>query len=503
MSAPLKIGGGQSKNLEKFVIGLAKIAWGISQICWHGFSRTMFKKIEGCLALVLLISIPFVLVYWNWAHLRILRWLWPQIFSDGVLRFFVVHVSQFIQFVLLAGFLGIPLGVALGFVHFFRMVRYQRELRHIGLKSATGSEPKVVDVEETEPFKKKITVASQGIGLDHYLSKKSDLESSFGAIVEEIRVSPKSRKLIEIRLAEKELPTIVSYRDCASKLIEPHSFVIGESLGGIITQTIRSLPHLLIAGTSGNGKSVFFNQILISLMRTSPHIQLYLLDLKLGVEVKAYSDLPNVRIAKDTNEAVKLLRAVVTEMTTRFQYLERSGRKLIDPARDDRDLIVVGVDEASVLYKKKNGDRGANEATNLARELTDEITKLGRAAGIHLIAATQKVTTKTIETDVQENIGGRMCFRVGTLQGSNTVLGNKMAYELPNIKGRAIWNTGNDFIEVQTPFLSESMIEKEISEIQADFSSGKRRCLQGMVADRKAEKAEADQVQDQVIDSAT
>lgn len=502
MTKPDKRGSGDGKNLEKFVIGLGKIAWGVSRVCWCGFSRTIFKSVEGYLSLLLFVLVPFVLVYWNWAHLRIFRWLWPSVFSDGLLRFLVVHVSQFFHFMILSGFLIVPLGIALGFVHFFRIARLQRDLRHIGLKSATGNEPKVVDVEIPQPFKKKIILASQGIGLDHYLSKKSDLESSFGAIVEEIRVSPKSRKLIEIRLAEKELPKMVDYQDCLPKLTEPHSFVIGESLGGVIAQPIRSLPHLLIAGTSGNGKSVFFNQALISLLRTSPHIQLYLLDLKLGVEVKAYSDLPNVRIAKDAGEAVKLLQGVVSEMMARFRYLEKSSRKLIDPVRDNRDLIVVGVDEASVLYKKKSGDRHEAGTINLARELTDEITKLGRAAGIHLIAATQKVTTKTIETDVQENIGGRICFRVGTLQGSNTVLGNKMAYELPNIKGRAVWNFGNDFIEVQTPFLSEDTIEKEISAIQADFSSGKRKCLQAMVSDRKLETAEAEQVQSQMIDSA-
>ncbi|MBX3034592.1 MAG: hypothetical protein KF865_11765 [Bdellovibrionaceae bacterium] len=502
MSEPTKKSASGGKNLERLVIGLGKIAWAVSRICWHGFSRTLFKKAEGFFVFVILLAAPFALVYRNWAHLSLLHWAFPSVVSEGVVRFLVLHVSQFAQFVILAGLLIMPLGVALGFVHFFRMVRYQKELRHIGLKSATGSEPKVIDVEEPAAFKKRIIVASQGIGVDQYLSKKSDLESCFGAIIEEIRVSPRSRKLVEISLAEKELPTVVSYQDCASKLTEPHSFLIGESLGGVIAQPIRSLPHLLIAGTSGNGKSVFFNQTLISLMKTSPHIQLYLLDLKLGVEVKAYSDLPNVRIAKDGSEAVNLLQSVVTEMMERFKYLEKSGRKLIDPVRDKRDLIVVGVDEASVLYKKKSGDRGAKEATNHARELTDEITKLGRAAGIHLIAATQKVTTKTIETDVQENIGGRVCFRVGTLQGSNTVLGNKMAYELPDIKGRAIWNSGNDFIEVQTPFLSESMIEKEISAFKEEFSSGKRKCLQAMVTDRKTDTAKTKETQSDVLDQA-
>ena len=111
---------------------------------------------------------------------------------------------------------------------------------------------------------------------------------------------------------------------------------------------------------------------------------------------------------------------------------------------------------------------------------------VGRAAGIHLIAATQKVTTKTIETDVQENIGGRICFRVGTLQGSNTVLGNKMAYELPDVKGRAIWNCGNDFVEVQTPFLSEAMIEKEISTFTQEIAERLREFERGF---RKASGA--------------
>lgn len=500
MITPAKKSGG--KNLENFIVVLGKLAFGTGKVCWHGLSRTLFKRVEGFFLLVILFALPFVLVYRNWAHLSLLQWAFPSVFSSSVTRFLVLHVSQPVQFVILVCLLVVPLGVVLGFSHYFRIMRYQKDLKHIGLKSATGSEPKVVDVDVPAPFKKKILIASQGIGVEQYLSKKSDLEASFGAIVEEIRTSPKSRKLVEIALAEKELPTLVSYKDCLSKLTEPHSILIGESLGGVISQPIRSLPHLLIAGTSGNGKSVFFNQTLISLIRTSPHIQLYLLDLKVGVEVTAYRALPNVRIAKDADEAVNLLQAVVTEMMERFKYLENSGRKLIDPVRDKRDLIVIGVDEASVLYKKKSGDRNANETTNLARQLTDEITKLGRAAGIHLIAATQKVTTKTIETDVQENIGGRICFRVGTLQGSNTVLGNKRAYELPAIKGRAIWNCGNDFIEVQTPFLSESMIEKEISAFKEEFSSGKRKCLQAMVADKKEENSVAEEVQNQVLDSA-
>ena len=288
---------------------------------------------------------------------------------------------------------------------------------------------------------------------------------------------------MEIHLAEKELPTHVGYEQCLSALKEPYSFLVGESLGGVVAQSIRSLPHLLIAGTSGNGKSVFFNQTLISMMKTSPHIQLYLLDLKLGVEVKAYRNLPNAKIAKDASEAVHLLKSVVAEMKKRFTMLEKNGHKQIDPERDGKDLILVGVDEASVLYGKRRGERSGPDHTTTARELTDEIAKLGRAACIHLIVATQKVTNESIDTKIQENVGGRICFRVNTLQGSNTVLGNKKAYELPDIKGRAVWASGNDFTEVQTPFVSERLISDEIKALKEEFAAQKRKCLQPLISE--------------------
>ena len=482
MSGKGSKGPSQGKALETFFLNLGKMGIFILKISGHGLKRYVFVSVDRMLWLVTAYLVLLVLVYWNWMHLRIFHFFLPKICTVGAMRFFVYHVSQFVQFLWLAGSMTVLLGVACGFKHFFRMVRYQKELKHIGLKSATGNEPKVIDVEEKGDFKKKIIVASQGVGLDHYKNKKSDLESAFGAIVEDIRVSARSRKLVEIYLAEKELATIVGYDQCANALKEPYSFLIGESLSGVMAQSIRSLPHLLIAGTSGNGKSVFFNQALISMMKTSPHIQLYLLDLKLGVEVKAYGELPNVRIAKDAAEAVALLQSVVTEMKARFVYLEEKGYKFIDPERDNKDLLLVGIDEASVLYGKRRGDKTANEMINMARDLTDEIAKLGRAACIHLIMATQKVTNESIDTKIQENVGGRICFRVNTLQGSNTVLGNKKAYELPDVKGRAIWASGNDFTEVQTPFVSEAVINSELKRIKEEFALGKRKSFQALLS---------------------
>jgi len=208
----------------------------------------------------------------------------------------------------------------------------------------------------------------------------------------------------------------------------------------------------------------------------------------MGVEVKEFSELSNVEVAKNEIEAVNILSDLKDEMNRRFLYLEKTGHKYIEPKRDKMDLIVVGIDEASVLYGKEKGDSSKKKIMLKARELTDDLSKLARAAGIHLIFATQKVTKETIDTKVQENIGGRMCFKMNSIPGSVTVLGNQKAHNLPDIKGRAIWTTGNKFIEVQAPFISENDIKEEIELINVLRLSGKHKNFAEMIKIRVDEK---------------
>ena len=186
-------------------------------------------------------------------------------------------------------------------------------------------------------------------------------------------------------------------------------------------------------------------------------------------------------------DAVNVLKNLRNEMDRRFDYLEEKKLKEIDPKRDKMDKIIIGVDEASVLYTKVKSDSAKKKYIVEARELTDELSKLSRAAGIHLILATQKVTKETIDTKVQENIGGRMCFQMNTLQGSMTVLGNKMALNLPDIKGRGIWSSGNKFTEIQAPFLSEDELETELTILGKEYENKTRKFFGPMVALDKVE----------------
>ena len=290
--------------------------------------------------------------------------------------------------------------------------------------------------------------------MDIYNKKKSSLSSAFNSIIESIEAG-RSPQFVEILLTTKVLPSRVTLASTIGHLKKPYSIVIGESLKGVVTADISTLPHILIAGSTGGGKSVFFKQILLGLLHSSEHLQMYLLDLKGGVEMKEFADLPNVRVIKNELEAVQILTKVRDEMKRRFTILEKKGYKSIVSKRDHLDKIIVGIDEASELYTKVSAHNSKKKLILQARELTDELAKLARAAGIHLIFATQKINKDTMDPKVQENIGGRVCFRANTLENSMRAIGNKMAFELPDIKGRAIWATGNSFTEVQAPFISD------------------------------------------------
>lgn len=420
-----------------------------------------------CMALV---------VFWDFKHLKVANYFFPNVFTETIVEILVDYmpVAKLSHTLILSVF---PLAI-IGFFYglFVKDLKkaVTEALSHLGFKTAQGKIPKVAKVILLDEYRKKILVSSIGIGVDKYVQRKFDLEMSLGSTIESIRPTD-NNKYIEICTTDRTIPRMLSYRSCLASLSEPLSFPLGDSLGGLLTQSLSSLPHMMIAGASGGGKSNFFKQTIVSLIKTTPKLQVYLLDLKRGVESMEFETLPNVTVAKTETEASILLGKLRDEMNERFDIIKNARRTSIDPELDKRDVIVIAVDEASVLYSKTRVSKEKAKNAQNARELTDDLAKLGRAAKMHLIVATQKVTTETIDTKIQENMGGRICFRANTLQGSLTVLGNKMAYELPDIKGRAVWGNGTTFVEIQTPFISDKVLIDEIKELCAEFRDGKRK----------------------------
>ncbi|MCB9072303.1 MAG: hypothetical protein H6623_01680 [Bdellovibrionaceae bacterium] len=365
----------------------------------------------------------------------------------------------------------------LGLPTMLKNMKYQNIFNVLGIKNGAGEFPEIIEVHDLGNDKELIQFLAKGVSVNEFETKNGNFATAYGKTASEVRLG-KNKKFIEVLLSGKEIPKLVLFENIKEKFNQAYSFVIGESIERVITQRMDSLPHLLIAGSTGGGKSNFFRQVVLSLLKNSKHVQFYLLDLKRGIEVVEFSDLPNVKIAKDEKEAVALLEKIVGEMKNRFKYLEENRKKKIVPEHDNKDLIVVAVDEASVLFGKERADSENKEYIDKARDHIDELAKLARAAGIHLILATQKPVKDSIDTKVLENLQGRMAFRMQSVAGSNVALGNKRAIELSDIKGRGIWQNGTFETEVQTPLLTDELLEAELEIIKKDFAEGRRR-LQG------------------------
>lgn len=385
--------------------------------------------------------------------------IWINLHIPKLILFIAFGIVPFLLWLFVRGLKG-----------WFHRAKAEKALSHLGLKTPTGIEPKIERIVELENGQRRILVQAIGIDVETFRSKKGAIESSFNAIVQEIRVCASNRQMVELLVSDKELPKLISFEDNSNKLSEPYSFLVGETTDGFITSNLRSIHHLLVAGATGGGKSVFFKQTLIGLLRSSEFLQLYLIDLKRGVEFKPFSTLQNVELAKDEASALSVLQGVVAEMERRFKLLEAKGYNEINPERDSLDRIVVAIDEASVLFTVTKTSRASKETALSAREMTDQIAKLGRAAGIHLILATQKVVKETIDTRVQTNINAKMCFRVNNIASSMTVIGNKKAADLPDIKGRGIWSLGSNDLIVQVPRLTDDEISEEIGLLTEKFN---------------------------------
>jgi hypothetical protein len=417
------------------------------------------------------------------------RWNIPSIFEDllpfaitkGLGLWIYRHIPRGVQIALLFVVPFVSWLIALGVWDWIKTVKYQKALNHLGLKTPTDLKPKVVAAIQLENHQRKLLVKATGFDIAAFREKRGVLESSLNAIVQDIRVSERDKSIFEILLSEKELPKVIRFDALSDELTKPYSFLVGESLDGLIVAHLSEIHHMLVAGATGGGKSVFFKQALVGLLKSSEHIQLYLLDLKRGVDMKPFEELKNVRIAKEMMPAVAVLQSIVDEMERRFVFLEKNGLTEIESKRDKLDRIVVGIDEASVLFTIEKNSKATREMAENARELTDKIAKLGRAAGIHVILATQKVVKETIDTRVQTNINARMCFRVNTIQSSMTVLGNKKAAELPEIKGRGIWSVGSRDVIVQVPKLENEEVIEEVGALQEKFNGKNSPLFQPML----------------------
>ena len=234
---------------------------------------------------------------------------------------------------------------------------------------------------------------------------------------------------------------------------------LGKSISGsAVIGDLYSMPHLLIAGTTGSGKSVCINTIILSLLYkyTPEKCNLILIDPKM-LELSAYEGIPHLLcpVITEAKKATAALGWAVKEMESRYKLMTSVGVKNIDgynsKHKKHMPYIVVIVDEMSDLMLI-----AGKEIENYIQRLS----QMARAAGIHIIMATQRPSVDVITGTIKANFPTRISFQVTSKIDSRTILGEQGAEQLLGKGDMLFMSSANRIVRIHGPYVSESEIEK-------------------------------------------
>lgn len=474
-----------NKKYDRFFDGMVEICFAIFKIIKEGLKSKCYKKKENLILVGCVLLLSWVLIYKK-HHYKFVDVL-PDPFQLPLLNF-LSHLGNFWS-ISISTVIVITGSLMLAGIGAYKLIRkYQLAIDHLNLKSGLGHRPIVVSVDKRDENRTKVLVKSTGLGEERYKTKLDDLRASVGQKIESVNYLESDNRFVEISLAHRILESKVNYSDLISSVKKPYSFLIGKSQKNIITENLEDVPHYLIAGSTGGGKSVAFKGMLLGLLESSKKINMYIFDFK-QVEMNEFSVLPNVRVIKDEHEASLLLESFITEMKRRYEFLEKTNEKKIVPEKHNIPRIVIGIDECADLLGKVKRNDPKYEVIEKARTSLNELSRKARASGIHLIFATQKVDQNSIDTQIQENLEGRLSFRMNTIENSVRVLQNNMSYYLPSIPGRAIWKKGASYTEVQCPFISDDELKERIDAL-LDKTTGEPEKMIGPAVETKIKEEE-------------
>ena len=265
-----------------------------------------------------------------------------------------------------------------------------------------------------------------------------------------------------------ELPNLSRENVYLSEILDKTDFkkkeiklpiALGKSISGApIVGDLASMPHLLIAGTTGSGKSVCINTIILSILyrHTPERCKFILIDPKM-LELSTYEGIPHLLcpVITEAKKAASVLGWVVKEMESRYRLMTKEGVRNIDGYNAKHKLpmpfIVVVVDEMSDLMLV-----AGKEIENYIQKLS----QMARAAGIHIIMATQRPSVDVITGTIKANFPTRISFQVTSKIDSRTILGEQGAEQLLGKGDMLFMSSANRIVRIHAPFVSDNEIEK-------------------------------------------
>ncbi|MGG1600971.1 FtsK/SpoIIIE domain-containing protein [Paenibacillus naphthalenovorans] len=301
------------------------------------------------------------------------------------------------------------------------------------------------------------------VGLPVGLSSQKVIDQK-RALAEAMRIDPEDMEMtykndgLVIEIVTQPMPNKVAFPK-ASTWSHPYRVPIGVNRRGEWRYYSFDGPyaHLIIAGISGGGKSVMLRVILTTLA-TGPQPDLFLADMKGGVEQSLFRDLACTKgFATTLPDVLRIATEIEAEMNRRYSVMAANGSQ----AWKGKKAILV-IDELAD-FKVRPNDPDKSVKSSIKTKLT-VLSAKGRAAGVLLVLATQRPSADVIDGLIKTNIAASICFRTRDGTQSRIVLDHPGAADLPDVPGRLIFQTARDET-LQAPFLSADDAKRLISDL--------------------------------------
>ncbi|HSJ38432.1 MAG TPA: DNA translocase FtsK [Planococcus sp. (in: firmicutes)] len=337
-----------------------------------------------------------------------------------------------------------------------------------------GVRAKVTQVHLGPAVTKYEVLPDTGVKVSKIVSLHDDLALALAARDIRIEAPIPGKSAIGIEVPNTEV-AIVSLREVleSEENNRPESkllFGLGRDVTGQAVMTeLNKMPHLLVAGSTGSGKSVCINGIITSIiMRAKPHeVKMMMIDPKM-VELNVYNGIPHLLapVVTDPRKAAQALKKIVSEMERRYELFSHTGTRNIEGYNEyvrvfneeneekhpKLPFIVVIVDELADLMMV---------ASNEVEDAITRLAQMARAAGIHLIIATQRPSVNVITGVIKANIPSRIAFAVSSAIDSRTILDMGGAEKLLGRGDMLFLGAGQSKpVRVQGAFLSDTEVEK-------------------------------------------
>jgi len=310
-----------------------------------------------------------------------------------------------------------------------------------------------------------------GVKMNKVISLAGDL--ALGLKAQSIRISAiPGKATIGVEVPNQDRET-VSLKEMVSsepfvKSASRLSIAMGKDIFGTpVVADLASMPHLLVAGATGSGKSVFINALIMSMLyKAGPDdVKMLMIDPKL-LELSVYDGIPHLMapVVTSPKDATEMLRRMVFEMERRYRVLAERGVRNIEgfnaaaPAEERLPYLVIIIDELADLMMASS----AQVEDSIAR-----LAQMARAAGIHLILATQRPSVDVITGVIKANFPARVAFQVTSGTDSRTIIGSQGAEQLIGRGDMLFMRPGKKMIRIHGALVTEAEVNEAVKFVKA------------------------------------